>query len=109
MASLSTDRAGNRTVQFVGTDGKRRSIRLGNVPKRTAEQIKLRVEHLHAATVFGSPMDPDTAAWLAGVGDELHGRLSAVGLVTPRRSATLGAHRSRLSSVRCTRSASALS
>ena len=31
MASLSTDANGNRTIQFIGRDKKRRSIRLGSV------------------------------------------------------------------------------
>ena len=51
MASLSTDANGNRTLQFVSGDGKRRTIRLGKLPKKEAETIKLRVEALNAANI----------------------------------------------------------
>ncbi len=90
MASLS-NAAGNRTVQFVGTDGKRRSLRLGKVPKKAAEAVKLKVEHLAAAAASRMPLDPDTAAWVASVGSVLAGKLAAVGLIPRREAATLGA------------------
>jgi hypothetical protein len=32
----------------------------------------------------------ETAQWLAGIGDDLHDKLAAVGLVSTRRSQTLG-------------------
>ncbi len=92
MASMSTDGGGNRTVQFVGVDGKRRSVRLGKVPKKLAESVKLRVEHLAAAAAARMPLDPDTAAWVGGVGDDLHDKLAAVGLVPRRESSALGAY-----------------
>ncbi len=91
MASLSTDPAGNRTVQFVAGDGKRRSIRLGGVNKKYAESIKLKVEHLAAALAARLPLDAETAAWTAGIGDDLHAKLAAVGLLAPRQSQALGA------------------
>jgi integrase len=65
MASLSTDPNGNRTV-------------------------KVRVEALNALAVARLPMDADTAAWVAGVGDELAGKLAAVGLIPQRKSERLG-------------------
>ena len=49
LASLSTDGTGNRTIQFVGPDGKRRNIRLGKVNKKAAEGGRLKVEHLAAS------------------------------------------------------------
>src|SRR4051812_23400779 len=90
MASLSTDAAGNRTIQFVGGDGKRRSIRLGKVPKKLAEGVRMKVEALDAAQRSRLPLDPDTASWVGGIGDELHAKLARAGLVTERRSETLG-------------------
>jgi integrase len=90
MASVSRGRNGRRVIQFVGPDGKRRSVRLGKVPQKTAEEVKTKVEHLVAAAASGTAWDADTARWVAGVGDELAGKLAAVGLAPPRRSVTLG-------------------
>lgn len=90
MASLSTDQSGNRTIQFVARDGKRRSIRLGKLPKRLADSIKVKIEALNVAIVSGLPMDGETATWVAGIGADLADKLSAVGLIPPRASATLG-------------------
>ena len=53
MASISKEPGGRRTIQFVGGDGKRRSIRLGKVSQRLAESVQVRVEHLAAAQVTG--------------------------------------------------------
>ena len=46
MASITRQPNGRRTIQFVGPDGKRRSIRLGKVTQRTAEGIRVKVEAL---------------------------------------------------------------
>ena len=67
-------------------DGKRRSIRLGKVSHRQAEAVKLRVEALNAALISKCPLDNETAAWVAGTGDELAGKLAAVGLIPERAS-----------------------
>lgn len=91
MASISTDSKGNRCVQFVAADGKRRSVRLGKVSMRQAETIRLRIEALNSAIITGQAPDGDTSAWLASRGDDLHAKLSAVGLATPRQSGRLGA------------------
>jgi len=91
MASIATDTAGNVRVQFHSTDRKRKTIRLGKVPKKTAEAVRLRVEHLANALLTRTPVDPDTAAWVAGIGDDLAAKLAAVGLIPERRSALLGA------------------
>ena len=84
MASISTAANGTRTIQFVGKDGKRRSVRLGKVPMKTAEEVCRRVEYLQAASISGTAPDADTVKWLASVGDALHARLAAAGLVEPR-------------------------
>ena len=68
MASISTDKSGNRTVQFVGCDEKRRSIRLGKVTMRAAEQVKARVEHLNVAKGNGHAIDLETLNWLKTIG-----------------------------------------
>jgi integrase len=87
VASISSDPNGNRTIQFVAADRRRRSIRLGKVSLRVAGAVKGRVEALNAAVTAGLPIDGATAAWLAGIGPDLHGKLSAAGLVAPREAA----------------------
>ncbi len=90
MASISTDVRGNRSIQFVAHDRRRRTIRLGKVSMRDADSIRFRVEHLNAAKLSGHAVESDTASWLAAIGERLHGKLAAVGLVQPRRSSHLG-------------------
>lgn len=86
MASISSDRNGNRTIQFVGNDGKRRSVRLGGMPIKSANEIKLRIEALVAAKFSALPVDAATASWLREIGDSLQGKLAGVGLVSPRQA-----------------------
>ena len=89
MASISREANGRKVVQFVGADGKRRSIRLGQVSKRMAEAVRIRVEHLAAAAVTGHALDSETGRWVAELGDDLADKLARVGLVPRRESATL--------------------
>ena len=46
MASVVSDPNGFRRIQWVGANGKRQQIRLGQLDKRTAERVKHRVESL---------------------------------------------------------------
>jgi hypothetical protein len=87
MASVSRDDSGRRTVQFLAGDGRRRTIRLGNVTQKNAEEIKLRVERINAARIANLALDNETASWVAGVGDDLAAKLAAVGLIAARRAA----------------------
>lgn len=89
MASISKEPNGRRTVQFVGADDKRRSIRLGKVPQRVAEEVKGRVERIIAAQVAQVALDADTARWVSQIGDELADKLAAVGLISRRARMTL--------------------
>ncbi len=89
MASLSTDKNGNRRVLFVDSDGSRKTIYLGNMPKKNAETVKLRVEHILSARKSHSPYDGPTADWVADIDDDLADKLAAVGLIPHRERATL--------------------
>jgi len=88
VASITTESNGNRTIQFVGKDGKRRSVRLGNVTLRAAETVKTHVERLVNADAGGYAVEPETAAWLATIADTLHDRLVRVGLARTRGSSS---------------------
>ena len=87
MASVSHDRkTGRRTVQFVGTDGKRRSIRLGKVTKRQAESAKGYIEDLVACLTTGTAPKNATAEWLANLPDVIRRRVERAGLAEPREA-----------------------
>lgn len=90
MASITSEKNGCRTIQFVGADGRRRSIRLGKIAMRQVESIKLRVEALLASVISGLPIDRETAGWVRDIGDELADKLARVGLIPERASAVLG-------------------
>ena len=91
MASITREANGRRTIQFVGADGKRRSIRLGKVSQRTAEAFKIKVEALNTATITGQTVDDETARWVIERDQPMSDKLAAVGLIPRRASATLGA------------------
>jgi integrase len=86
MATIGNDPNGRKRILFVAPDGKRKTVRLGKVSRRQAEAVKLRVEALNAALISRCPIDGDTAAWVAGIGDGLAKKLAAVGLI-PERAA----------------------
>ncbi len=82
MASIAKDQGGQRRIQFVAPDGKRKTIRLGKVSQRTAEGFKYRVEQLLESLHFNRPMEPDLAEWVKGVEDSLARKLARVGLIS---------------------------
>ena len=84
MASISTDKKGKKRIQFVAPDGKRKTIRLGKMPKKAVEAIKTKVEALNAAAIAGISWDRETAEWVGGLDSVLYGKLAAVGLVPKR-------------------------
>ncbi|MFC1597570.1 phage integrase SAM-like domain-containing protein [Planctomycetota bacterium] len=93
MASISKDPGGRKRILFVGPDKKRKAIRLGKIPQRAAEAIKVKVEALIGSSVSGCGWDNETARWVAEIPDNLAGKLAAVGLIPKRASAgadTLG-------------------
>ena len=90
MASISTDRNGRRKIQFTDAKRKRQTVRLGKMPKRDAQSIKIKVEALLAAQISKRPIDDETARWVASLDDWLECRLAAVGLLRRRESALLG-------------------
>jgi len=90
VASITREAGGRKTIQFVGGDGKRRSIRLGKCSLSAAHAVKAKVAALVSASLTGYALDNETATWAAELSDTMHGKLSAVGLLPKRASATLG-------------------
>src|SRR5262245_60810265 len=92
MASISTDSNGRRRIQFIDGNGKRKAIRLGKMPMKLANEVKLKVETMDAANRAGFPLDTETARWVATkLSDDLAAKFAAVGLMPRRISAKLGA------------------
>jgi integrase len=87
MASISKGPGSRRVVQFVAGDGKRKSVRLGKVSQRLAEEVRVKVEALNAAAVAGLSWDAETARWVAGLAPALADKLAAVGLIPKRQQA----------------------
>ena len=84
MASISTDQAGGRRIQFQGCDGKRKAIRLGNVSLRKCEEWIRHIEQILEANRFGQTVDHATVAWSEALPDELHQKLVVAGLLATR-------------------------
>jgi hypothetical protein len=77
-------------IQFVDTNGKRQTVRLGKVPMKTAVTVCRRIEELLAVKVTGDTPPLELATWLANIDTPLHNKLAAVGLCQPRVWAVLG-------------------
>jgi integrase len=90
VASITREPNGRRLIQFTAGDGKRKSIRLGKVSQRLAEEIKIKVEAINAAAISGHAIDDEAARWLARLDSVMADKLAAVGLIPRKDVATLG-------------------
>ncbi len=93
MASVSRDANGTKRVLFTDGNGERKSLRLGKVSVKAAEDLRLRIEALLPDKELSRPHDVELSKWLRNLSDRMHKRLARVGLVEPRASAevlTLG-------------------
>ena len=70
MACIVNDTNGTRRIQFIGPDGKKRTVRLGKIDRRSAESINRHVEELLGATIGGQPVARQTMEWLKSIGDK---------------------------------------
>lgn len=91
MASVISDAGGRKRIQFVGADGKRRTVRLGVCGIAQARGFASLVDELIAAN-WAHSVSPDTAKRIAALPDTIHDRLARVGLVVARSEtrATVG-------------------
>ncbi len=85
MANLQYDPA-NRAgiVQFTNGDEERKTFRLSNVSKTTADRYFVHISHLNDARRTNSSVRGETVAFLNGLGKRDYKRLSKLGLVEPR-------------------------
>jgi integrase len=83
MASISTDKKGNRRIKFYDSEGKQHGIRIGRVDKKTAERLCRDVEELLAARRMGQPVHPQTADNVNRLNGTVRRRFERVGLLEP--------------------------
>jgi len=81
MASISKQKNGRRMIQFVGPDNKRQTIRLGKMPQRQADALKIKVEQLVAARISGYAANDETQLWLTRLDSAMLNKLAKVGLI----------------------------
>ncbi len=86
MASLSKDANGTFRLHVI-VNGRRKPIRLGKLTKKAADAVRLRVENLAAAVSSGLAIDPETAAWISTIGDDLAAKLAKARLMPGRMKA----------------------
>ena len=84
MASISTDANGNRKIQFVNGDGKRKSVYLGKTSKADCKEICSKIAAILAAQLSRRSLAPEVAEWVGNVPDVLAEKLVGVGLIAPR-------------------------
>src|SRR5678810_846576 len=83
MASISTDKNGNRRILFCTRDGRRPQITLGKVPLGAARDVKAKIEDL--VELDGLAVSPELTRWLHEIPDWLAEKLAAVGLMEARQ------------------------
>lgn len=54
-------------IRYIDADGKRCSFYPGQIPKRTAESIAQKIEHIVGRQILGSEPDREVSQWLAGL------------------------------------------
>ncbi|MDZ4848509.1 MAG: tyrosine-type recombinase/integrase [Pirellulaceae bacterium] len=86
MASISTDSAGSRRIQFTNVEGVRKTIRLGKVSLRKTEEWVRHVEQLAEAVRFSQTAEHATQSWAEKLPDELYEKLVTVNLMPSRNT-----------------------
>ena len=90
MASVTTDKNGNRRIVFKAPDGKRPAIYLGQVTKKAADQVRYHIEEIVSARLTNTPLNATTSQWMNTLSDSMHEKLAAVGLVEAKKTTMLG-------------------
>jgi len=68
MASISKDKNGTKRIAYYDTDKRSVSIRLGKIPMKIAETVKIHVENLLSSLAAGVSVPSETARWLTEIG-----------------------------------------
>ena len=81
MASISTNESGYRRLMFVDATGTRRTVYLGRITAKAANVVKAKVEAILEAQITGHSLSKEEAEWVGGIGEDLHAKLAAAGLL----------------------------
>ena len=84
MASISTDKGGNRRIIFSLVPRNRKAIYLGDMPLRDVREILTKVKALVSEKLSKSERDPAVARWVGEIPDVLAEKLVKVELIAPR-------------------------
>ena len=85
MASISKDKNGTKRIVYYNADKRQECIRLGDIPLKDAQTIKVHVENLLAAQAMRVSVAAETADWLSRIPDVLYMKFVQKGFVEPRR------------------------
>lgn len=86
MASISTDKDGNRIILFMNSQEQRKTIYLGKATMKEAQTFKTKIERILGAQLANTEVDSETSRWLGELPDKMHKRFLKKGLTTPRKS-----------------------
>lgn len=81
MASITSSANGTKRLQFVDTDGIRKSIYLGKISKRDADSFKIRLEALLSCKIVGTSPDRDLSIWVTTISPKLQHDLAKFSLI----------------------------
>lgn len=90
MASLETDKSGNKTIRVLCADGRRKRIPLGKIALKLARTIRTQINELESHRAAAVALPVSLAKWTDEIGDELHAQIVETGLLQPRaKTATI--------------------
>lgn len=90
MASIANDTGGRKRIFFYTAAGNHKSIRLGIVPDREAEKLRIGIEEILEAHAQQLPLSEETQSWVDALPDALAKKLAKAGLIAPRVAAIGG-------------------
>lgn len=89
MASVAKRPNGAKIVQFFDAAGNRKTLQVGRVSMKNATSVRVHVERIVSARISGHALDDVTALWLSKLDKTMIDKLSKVGLIEARETATL--------------------
>ncbi len=90
MASLSKETGRNSwKLRWYDADNKRKAIRLGSMPKKSAEQFRVKFEELLGVRRGGGSIPPILSDWIKNLDDDLRTKIEDAGLIERKRRLTL--------------------
>lgn len=83
MASLNRRKSGEWVVKYYDENGDNRTLYLGQMQKRSAEEIYRHAERLVESKRANVALPPETAAWVGGIDQRLRAKLERLRLIRP--------------------------